>query len=439
MAKKKMANMTQAAPTENLLEELRWRGLLNQITDEKGLAECLSSGMQTVYIGFDPTASSLHVGSMMQLMMLRRFQRAGHRPIALVGGATGMIGDPSGKSEERNLLSIEQLHANVDGVAAQMRRFLDFDGDNGALLLNNFDWMKDISYLEFLRCVGKSFPVGAMMGKESVRSRLNSEAGLSYTEFSYMLLQAYDFVELARGHDCKIQAGGSDQWGNITAGIDLGRRMLGKTLFGITAPLLTTSDGRKMGKTESGAVWLDPERTSPFAFYQYWINVADDDVMRCIAYLTEIEKDEYDSLTEQTASEPHARTAQKRLAQWMTQLVHGDEGIESAQQATKTLFGGEIGDIPDAQLREIFAHVPSSDVDADQFTGEGLWIVEALQTAGLCTSGGDARRSIKEGSVYLNNVRVTDEQKRIVEVDFAGRSVVVLRRGKKKYALLSRA
>ena len=282
--------MTQNDSNKTLLDELRWRGLLHQITDEEGLAKCLDSGCQTVYIGFDPTASSLHVGSMMQLMMLRRFQRAGHRPIALVGGATGMIGDPSGKSEERNLLSAEQLQENVDGVAAQMRKFLDFDGDNGALLLNNFDWMKGYSYLEFLRDVGKNFPVGAMMGKESVRSRLNSEAGLSYTEFSYMLLQAYDFVYLAKEHGCKIQAGGSDQWGNITAGIDLGRRMLGQPLFGVTAPLLTTSDGHKMGKTESGAIWLDPQRTSPYAFYQYWINVADDDVMRCIAYLTEIEK-----------------------------------------------------------------------------------------------------------------------------------------------------
>ena len=280
-------------PEHNLLEELKWRGLIHQCTDEVGLAKLLATRPQTVYIGFDPTADSLHVGSMMQLMMLRRFQKAGHRPVALVGGATGMIGDPSGKSEERNLLSAEQLQKNVDGVAAQMRRFLDFgddrsqgDGESGnnALLLNNFDWMRGYSYLEFLRDVGKSFPVGAMMGKESVRSRLESEAGLSYTEFSYMLLQAYDFVHLSREHGCLIQAGGSDQWGNITAGIDLGRRMTGQQLFGITAPLLTTSDGRKMGKTESGAIWLDPARTSPYQFYQYWRNVDDADVMRCIAY-----------------------------------------------------------------------------------------------------------------------------------------------------------
>ncbi|MFG0289145.1 MAG: tyrosine--tRNA ligase [Rhodopirellula sp. JB044] len=435
---------TNATPPANvdLLGELRWRGLLNQTTDEEGLEKLLASGMQTIYIGFDPTATSLHVGGMMQLMMLRRFQRAGHRPIALVGGATGMIGDPSGKSEERNLLSAEQLQKNVEGVAAQMRRFLSFDGEdgfegeNGALLLNNFDWMKGYSYLEFLRDVGKNFPVGTMMGKESVRSRLNSEAGLSYTEFSYMLLQAYDFVHLSREHGCRIQGGGSDQWGNITAGIDLGRRMTGEQLFGLTAPLLTTSDGRKMGKTENGAVWLDPERTSPYAFYQYWVNVADDDVMRCIAQLTEIEKDEYDELAERTEKSPGERAAQKRLAQWITTLVHGEEGVESAQRATQILFGGELGNTTDSQLREIFADVPSCNITQDQIDADGLWIVEALQLVKLCSSGGEARRSVKENSIYLNNNRVTDEQKRITASDFDGRSVVVLRRGKRKYALL---
>lgn len=428
--------MTTSNATNSLIEDLRWRGLLNQTTDENGIAELLNSGPQTIYIGFDPTATSLHVGGMMQLMMLRRFQRAGHNPIALVGGATGMIGDPSGKSEERNLLSADQLQKNVDGVATQMRHFLDFEGENAAKLLNNFDWMKDYSYLEFLRDVGKNFPVGAMMGKESVRSRLESEAGLSYTEFSYMLLQAYDFVNLAKTHDCRIQAGGSDQWGNITAGIDLGRRMLGKQLFGITAPLLTTSDGRKMGKTESGAVWLDPERTSPYAFYQYWINVADEDVMRCLAYLTEIERAEYDELEDKTKNDPGRRTAQKRLAQWLTELVHGEAGVQSAQRATQILFGGELGDTTDSQLREIFADVPSCDVPKSALEGEGLWIVEALQTAKLCNSGGDARRALSEGGVYVNNTRVEDVQKRLTVDDLDGRSVLVLRRGKRKYALL---
>lgn len=430
-------------PDKNLLDELRWRGLIHQCTDEEGLAKLLASGPQTVYIGFDPTASSLHVGSMMQLMSLRRFQQAGHRPIALVGGATGMIGDPSGKSEERNLLSPEQLQENVDGVAAQMRRFLDFDGDNGALLVNNFDWMQGYSYLEFLRDVGKSFPVGAMMGKESVRSRLDSEAGLSYTEFSYMLLQAYDFVELNRRHDCLIQAGGSDQWGNITAGIDLGRRMLSKQFFGITAPLLTTSDGRKMGKTEQGAVWLDPKRTSPYQFYQYWKRVEDDDVMRCIAFLTEIDREEYDSLAESTKSDPGRRVAQDRLAEWMTELVHGSEGLSSAQKASKMLFGGEIQKETDASLGEIFADVPSCDVPRSKLDTEGYWIVEALQDAKLVSSGGEARRALKDGGVYVNNIKLKDirpdekaDQIRFTEADLASESVMILRKGKRNYALL---
>jgi tyrosyl-tRNA synthetase len=419
-----------------LLDELRWRGLIHQCTDTDELAKLLASGPQTVYIGFDPTADSLHVGSMMQLMMLRRFQRAGHRPIALVGGATGMIGDPSGKSEERNLLSAEQLEANVAGVASQMRRFLDFEGPQAALLLNNFDWMQAYSYLEFLRDVGKSFPIGVMLGKDSVRSRLESEAGLSYTEFSYMLLQAYDFVHLNREHGCLIQAGGSDQWGNVTAGIDLGRRMLGKQLFGITAPLLTTTDGRKMGKTEQGAIWLAADRTSPYQFYQYWRRVEDADVMRCIAYLTEIEREEFDTLQEATTADPGRRVAQNRLAEWMTQLVHGTEGLKSAERASKILFGGEIGKQTDASLGEIFADVPSSEIARSQLDGEGYWIVEAFQEAGLAGSGGEARRAIKDGGAYVNNVRIIDGQHRLTESDLASETVMVLRKGKRNYALL---
>jgi tyrosyl-tRNA synthetase len=423
-------------PEHNLLDELRWRGLIHQCTDEPALSKLLDSGRQSVYIGFDPTASSLHVGSMMQLMTLRRFQRAGHRPIALVGGATGMIGDPSGKSEERNLLSEQQLQANVAGVADQMRRFLDFDGANAAVLLNNFDWMQGYSYLAFLRDIGKNFPVGAMLGKESVRARLDSEAGLSYTEFSYMLLQAYDFVHLCREHGCLIQAGGSDQWGNITAGIDLGRRMLGKQLFGVTAPLLTTSDGRKMGKTEQGAIWLDPARTSPYQFYQYWKNVADDDVLKCIAFLTEIEREEYQELAERTKTDPGQRAAQNRLAAWMTRLVHGDDGLENAERASKILFGGELGSQTDASLQEIFADVPSRDVARSKLSGDGYWIVEALQDSGLASSGGEARRAIKEGGVYVNNIRVAGESQRLTASDLASQNVLVIRKGKRNYALL---
>ncbi|MFM2000831.1 MAG: Tyrosine--tRNA ligase [Planctomycetota bacterium] len=420
----------------DLIDELRWRGLIHQCTDEPGLRKLLAEGRQTIYIGFDPTAPSLHVGGLMQLMMLRRFQRAGHRPIALVGGATGMIGDPSGKSEERNLLSADDLRRNVEGVAAQMRRFLDFDGQQGATLLNNYDWMRPFSYLDFLRDVGKNFSIGQMLGKESVRSRLDSEAGLSYTEFSYMLLQAYDFVHLARQHGCRIQAGGSDQWGNITAGIDLGRRMLGESLFGITAPLLTTSDGRKMGKTESGAIWLDPERTSPYAFYQYWFRVEDADVMRCIAYLTEIERSEYEELAKQTAEDPGARAAQKRLAAWMTRLVHGDEGLASANRASQILFGGEIDRLSDRELNEIFADVPSREQSKSVLEGEGLSVVDAIRGAGLAGSSSEARRAITEGGIYVNNRRVSDPQQRLTPADLAGDTVMVLRKGKRNYALL---
>jgi len=419
-----------------LTDELRWRGLIHQTTDDIGLAKLLNSGQQTVYIGFDPTASSLHVGGLMQLMMLRRFQKAGHRPIALVGGATGMIGDPSGKSEERNLLSADDLQRNVEGVAEQMRRFLDFETKDSALLLNNFDWMKGYSYLEFLRDVGKNFPIGQMMGKESVRSRLESEVGLSYTEFSYMLLQAYDFVHLAKSHNCLIQAGGSDQWGNITAGIDLGRRMIGKQLFGLTAPLLTTSDGRKMGKTESGAIWLDAERTSPYVFFQYWRNVADSDVMRCLAYLTEIDRQEYDSLQQQTETDPGACAAQKRLAEFMTRLVHGNDGLQSANRASEILFGGEIDRLSDKQLVEIFADVPSREASRQSLAGEGWWIVEALRESGLSASSGEARRAISDGGVYVNNRRVTDVNRKLTVDDLASETVMVLRKGKRNYALL---
>jgi len=422
--------------TTELLSELRWRGLIHQCTDETGLAKLLTQGRQTIYIGFDPTATSLHVGGLMQLMMLRRFQRAGHRPIALVGGATGMIGDPSGKSEERNLLSADDLQRNVDGVASQMRRFLDFQGNDAALLLNNFEWMKSYSYLEFLRDVGKNFPIGQMMGKESVRSRLESETGLSYTEFSYMLLQAYDFVHLARQFGCRIQAGGSDQWGNITAGIDLGRRMMGEQLFGLTAPLLTTSDGRKMGKTEAGAIWLDRDRTSPYAFYQYWFRVEDADVMRCIAFLTEIDHEEYLSLKQDTESDPGRRTAQKRLAAWMTQLVHGDEGLAAANQASEILFGGEIDRLTDRDLTEIFADVPSCEMPRESLRGEGLWIVDAVRQAGLAASSGEARRAIQEGGVYVNNRRVGEVDRKLSESDLASETVMVLRKGKRNYALL---
>jgi tyrosyl-tRNA synthetase len=421
----------------DILGELSWRGLIHQVTDAAGMSELLGSGPQAVYIGFDPTADSLHVGSLMQLMMLRRFQRAGHRPIALVGGATGMIGDPSGKSEERNLLSPEILSANVEGLRRQLQQYLDFTGPQAAQLVNNFDWMGPFSYIDFLRDVGKCVPVGVMLGKDSVRTRLErSDVGMSYTEFSYMLLQAYDFVYLAQHHGCRIQVGGSDQWGNITAGIDLGRRLIGQQLYGLTAPLLLTQDGRKMGKTEQGTIWLSAGRTRPYHFYQYWINMPDAEVLTCLRYLTEIEEDEYRSLEEQVAKQPERRAAQQRLAEWLTQLAHGSAGLQAALRASEVFFGGSLDGLDDQQLDEIFSDVPSQTLPRERLDGEGLSVVEGLRAAGLAATNSDARRAVQDGGVYVNNQRVPSIDHRLTAADLVGSHTVVLRKGKKSYALL---
>ena len=419
-----------------ILDELKWRGLIHQSTDAEELAKLLSTS-QTVYAAFDPTASSLHVGSLLPLMMLRRFQAYGHRPIALVGGATGMIGDPSGKSEERNLLTKEALDENVQGLRLQMEKFLSFEGTAAAQVVNNLDWTAPWSYLGFLRDIGKNFPVAVMLAKDSVKARIERDgAGISYTEFSYMLLQAYDFVHLARTHQCSLQIGGSDQWGNITAGIDLARRMDGRTLHGVTCPLLLTSDGRKMGKTEKGTIWLDAKRTSPYAFYQYWINVADSDVMMCLRFLTELTQAEIQSLAESLQAEPHRRLAQQRLAACLTQFVHGEEGLASALRASAVLFGGgEINDFDDAQLSEIFADVPSSELPRDLLE-TGLGMVDALLHSKLASTKSEARRTIEQGGAYVNNRPVSGIDRQLSAADLASQSVMVLRSGKKKYALL---
>ncbi len=421
----------------DIFEDLQWRGLIHQTTADELLPQWLSSGSRTVYAGFDPTADSLHVGSLLPLMMLRRFQKAGHRPIAIAGGATGMIGDPSGKSAERNLQTPEQLEANLAGIESQMRHVLDFDcGDESAVLVNNNDWMSQFSYIEFLRDVGKNFPVNVMLGKESVKSRLSSEAGLSYTEFSYMLLQAYDFVHLHREHGCELQIGGSDQWGNVTAGIDLGRRMLGAQLYGMTCPLLTKTDGSKMGKTESGAIWLSAKRTSPYKFYQYWLNVADEDTGTCLRFLTELERSEIEALDESRVSAPQQRASQKKLAEELTRLIHGSAGLTAALQATEIFFGAEIENLDDRQLIDIFADVPSCELPAAELTGEGLGLMDALVKSGLMKSNGEARRGIKQGGIYINNRRVGEIDRRLTPADLTSETVVVLRSGKKKYALL---
>lgn len=423
---------------KDIIAELSWRGLLYQSTDEQHLAAWLLEKPRTVYIGFDPTADSLHAGSLLPVMLLRRFQKAGHRPIALVGGATGMVGDPSGRSAERNLLSVEALEANVAGIQKQLARFLDFDGSpTGALLVNNFDWTGKFSFLEFLRDVGKHFPVNVMLGKDSVKQRLErTDSGLSYTEFSYMLLQAYDFVHLYEAFGCELQAGGSDQWGNITAGIDLGRRMLGAQLYGITSPLITKSDGGKMGKTASGALWLDPARTSPYQFYQYWINLADADVVAFLRYFTDLDQAEIAAVEAQHAAAPERREAQKRLACEITRIVHGEEGLASAQRATSVLFGAEIVDLNDAELGDIFADVPSRELGRDRLAGEGLPIVDALVESGLAKSKGEARRTLTQGGAYVNNRRVDNPDLRLTPAALASETVMVLRSGKKSYALL---
>jgi tyrosyl-tRNA synthetase len=417
-----------------ILQELQWRGLIHQSTEPKELSEQLAKPT-VVYAGFDPTAESLHVGSLLPLMMLRRFQQAGHRPVALVGGATGMIGDPSGKTDERQLLSKEVLQANVDGIRKQLGHFLDFTGPNAAILVNNLDWMHAFSFLDFLRDVGKNFPINVMLTKDSVKSRLErTDSGLSYTEFSYMLLQAYDFVHLAKHYDCLLQIGGSDQWGNITAGIDLGRRMLSRSLYGLTCPLLTTSDGKKMGKTEKGAVWLSGERTSPFEFYQYFINVADADVLMTLRFLSDVSQDEYRDLEVQMKDKPQERAAQTRLAESLTRLVHGQAKLDAAQHATKLLFGADITQLTQDQLNTIFEDVPSQEVPRSRLA-EGLGIIDALCTAGLATSKSEARRTVTEGAAYLNNQKVTAFDRVLNESDLAGK-YLILRSGKKRYGLL---
>ena len=421
-----------------IITDLKARGLVYQSTGEDQLASWLAEKPRSLYIGFDPTADSMHVGHMMALMNLRRFQKAGHRPIALVGGATGMIGDPSGKSEERNLLDETQLQVNSEAMKQQMSRFLDFDGgDESALLVNNLDWMRDYPTLDFLRDIGKNFPVNMMLAKESVKSRLEeSDSGLSFTEFSYMLLQAYDFVHLHDQYGCELQVGGSDQWGNITAGIDLGRRMRSVQLYGLTSPLLTKADGSKMGKTESGAIWLSAERTSPYKFYQYWINVADDDAGGCLRTLTELPLEKIDELDRSRQEEPQKRESQRALAEHLTLLVHGSEGLSSATQASEILFGEEISDLDDAQLLDVFSDVPSLEVSADQLASGNLLMVDLLVETGLCQSKGEARRSIEQGGAYINNKRVEAMDRALTNADMASDSVIVVRRGKKKYALL---
>jgi len=419
----------------DIINELKWRGLIHQMTDEN-LAAKLLEKPRVLYVGFDPTADSLHVGHLVQLMALRRFQMAGHRPIALIGGATGMIGDPSGKSEERNLLTLETIRKNTEGIKVQLERFLDFSGEFGAMLLNNYDWLGKFGYLEFLRDVGKLFSINVMMAKDSVKLRLaQADAGLSYTEFSYQILQSYDFYWLNEHYGCELQLGGSDQWGNITAGADLVRRLNGNQVYGLTSPLLTKSDGKKMGKTESGVLWLDPERTSPYQFYQYWINLEDADVGKTLCYFTDLSRDDIDAVMGEHAKQPEKRIAQRKLADEFTKIIHGEDGLKIAQKATEIFFGGEIAQLNDKQLVAIFADVPSCELPFVRLR-EGLSVIDAFVESGLAKSKAEARRNIDQGGAYLNNKKITDHDMKLLPEHLASETVMILRSGKKSYALL---
>ena len=418
------------------LSELRARGLVEQATAEEELGKLLATESVSAYAGFDPTSPSLQVGNLVPLLLLRRLQRHGHRPILVVGGATGMIGDPSGKSAERNLLSIDTIQDHTEGFRAQLARFVDFEGTFGALLVNNHDWTREVSYLDFLRDVGKHFSVNAMLAKESVHARIESrEQGISYTEFSYMLLQAFDFLHLAKNHGCRLQVGGSDQWGNITAGIELVRRVLGKTVYGLTCPLVVTASGEKFGKTAGNAVWLDPKMTSPFAFYQFWVRTEDRDAARFLKLFTDVPLEDIAGLESRIATEPEKRAAQARLAEEMTRLVHAQDGLAAARAATDVLYGGAIANLSDRDLADIFADVPSKNVPRARLA-DGIRLIDLACDAGLFPTKAEAKRRIDAGGVYVNNVRVADRDRVVGPADLASESILVLRKGKKDYLLV---
>ncbi len=415
-----------------LLDQLEQRGMIDDVTDRAALDERLAKPGASIYVGFDPTADSLHVGHMLPALMLARFQRAGHRPIIVVGGATGMIGDPSGRSAERQLLTVEAIRANALAVGKQLARFVSFEGTNAAIMVDNADWTAPVSYLEWLRDVGKHFTVNYMMAKESVRRRLEDrEHGISYTEFSYMLLQANDFLHLFDAHGCEIQAGGSDQWGNITAGIELIRKTRGAQAFGITFPLLATSSGEKFGKSAGNAVWLDPARTSPYQFYQYWIRTEDADVEKLLRLFTFLEMDEIASLM---TAPPETRAPQRALASEMTRMVHGEDALQLAMKASEALFGGELAGLTDRDLADIFADVPSFSVETSAIEN-GLRLPDLLVRAGAAKSKGEATRLIAGGGVYLNNRRVDDAGAVLKHEQIATETMFVIRVGKKSYYL----
>jgi len=422
---------------DNLFDTLDNRGFIHQFTDPT-LREILSKERVTAYIGFDPTASSLHLGTLLPIMGLVHYQRHGHRPIALMGGGTGMIGDPSGKAEERNLLSLDEIEHNLTCIRRQFERFLDFRcGESSALMLNNADWLARWNFLEFLRDIGKHFNINYMLAKDSVKRRVaDPDKGMSFTEFSYMLLQAYDFYHLRKQYECKIQMGGSDQWGNITAGIDLIRKLMGVTVYGITFPLLTTAAGEKFGKSEKGTpVWLDAGMTSPYQMYQYLVRTDDRDVIRYLRLLTLLPLEEIETLEISHRSHPEAREAHRALAYEVTGMVHGKDAADAARRAAHVLYGEEIVDMTDALLQEIFADVPFTPVSRDRFS-KGITLVNSFYDSGLCSSRSEARRLIQGGGAYVNNRRVNSVEFVLTADSLASEHFIVLRKGKKDYHLL---
>lgn len=421
-------------PSMTLFEELQWRGVLYDATE--GAAEALARAPVTAYIGFDPTASSLHVGSLLPIMCLARLQRAGHRPIALVGGGTGLIGDPSGKSQERTLLTAEEVDRNSQGLRAQLERFLDFDAPNAARMVNNLEWLSPISFLDFLRDVGKHFTVNAMLARESVKRRLGSEEGISFTEFSYQLLQAYDYQVLHERYGCTLQMGGSDQWGNILSGCVLIRKVRGGKAHGLVFPLVTTASGTKFGKTEAGTIWLDPARTSPFRFYQFWLNVDDRDVVPYLKSFTWLEREAIEALARATAETPEGREAARTLAREVTRLVHGEDELARAERASAVLYGGSVAEATVADLRMVFEDVPSQTVTAEAARA-GIPSTELLVLAGLAASKSEAARLIKQGGVYLNDVRMTDERGQVTIAQALEGQLFVLRKGRRQTHLVS--
>lgn len=421
----------------NVFDEFKWRGLVFDHTE--GVEELLETEKITMYNGFDPTADSLHIGHLVPMMGLARLQRFGHTPIAVGGGGTGMIGDPSGKSKERNLLTLEQIQYNLDCVQKQMAPILDFEvKSNPAKIVNNYSWLSKLSMMEFLRDTGKYFTINYMMAKDSVKSRLEREGeGISYTEFSYMLLQSYDFLHLFDTYGCVMQAGGSDQWGNITAGIELIRRVRSTKVHGLAYPLITRDDGSKFGKTADGAsVWLDPNRTSPYRFYQFWLNTNDGDVINYLKYFTWLDQEAIAELAQEVAEQAHLRVAQRKLAQEMTGMIHGETAVAKAEQAAKVLFGGELDGLDAADIQDIFADVPSSQIPKTELEGEGLPVVDLLVSSELERSKGAARRAIQGGGIYLNNQRVTDVAQMATLNQAIEGQFLVLRKGRKKYHLV---